>query len=399
MHPKTSSLASRDALSLGAFILLTFTSCVDYTSGPGMASVGVNSGNSYSTPYTAGNGVAGGPYALNGVTGTLASVLGYDFTFNAGALTVDKRALTATINSPVAQTYGDLAPTLTGTDVTWGNIYSGDSGVDIDSITFDYGGAISGAINNAGSYTLDITGFSDDNYSLNLVTGVTTGMLTVDKKELTVTLVNGIPTRVSSQPDPTFDLSYSGFVPGDGIGDIDVLPTAGIATPGTTVAGLHDITVAGGSDNNYDLQYTNPVGTLTVTPASGGGGGAIPPPPEPPVTPEPPITPEPPVTPNPEPPVPVEPVPPPTGNVTPETLPNTVIRTAQNQHRRECDRAHRQHLPVKYHRAQHQRHHHEGTICRYGKSCQRQIRRGPQQRTKRSDFFDGETQSQHRDED
>ncbi len=56
MHPNTSSLASRYALSLGTFILLTFTSCVDYTSGPGMASVGVYSGNSYSPPYTSGYG-------------------------------------------------------------------------------------------------------------------------------------------------------------------------------------------------------------------------------------------------------------------------------------------------------------------------------------------------------
>jgi hypothetical protein len=51
MHPNTSSLASRYALSLGAFILLTFTSCVDYTSGPGMASVGVYSDYSYYPRY------------------------------------------------------------------------------------------------------------------------------------------------------------------------------------------------------------------------------------------------------------------------------------------------------------------------------------------------------------
>lgn len=145
-----------------------------------LGTIGLTGAASFSTPYTAGSSVADGPYALNGASGTLASVLGYDFTFNAGALTVDKRALTATIANAAAQTYGDFAPTLTKTsDVTWGNLYSGDTGADIDSVTFTYGGATAGAINNAGSYVLGIGAFSDDNYTLNLGADVTNGTLTV----------------------------------------------------------------------------------------------------------------------------------------------------------------------------------------------------------------------------
>jgi hypothetical protein len=66
MHPASFSIASRYGLLLGTVTLLTLTTCMDYTSGPGMSAVGVYSGNSYSPPYTSGYGY--GYAGLNGLS-------------------------------------------------------------------------------------------------------------------------------------------------------------------------------------------------------------------------------------------------------------------------------------------------------------------------------------------
>lgn len=56
MQTNSTSPSGKSKLLLGAAILLSFTSCVDYASGPGLGVVGVDSGNSYSPPYTSGYG-------------------------------------------------------------------------------------------------------------------------------------------------------------------------------------------------------------------------------------------------------------------------------------------------------------------------------------------------------
>jgi hypothetical protein len=56
MNPNPFCLLSKSGLLLGAVVLSSLTSCVDYASGPGMGAVGVYSGNSYSPPYTSGYG-------------------------------------------------------------------------------------------------------------------------------------------------------------------------------------------------------------------------------------------------------------------------------------------------------------------------------------------------------
>jgi subtilisin-like proprotein convertase family protein len=80
---------------------------------------------------------------------------------------------------------------------------------------------------------------------------------------LTITALNDSKTYGS--PNPPLAASYSGFVNGDGAGDLDtpvVLTTT--ATPGSPV-GSYPITANGAADANYEITFVP--GTLTVDPA------------------------------------------------------------------------------------------------------------------------------------
>ncbi len=67
-------------------------------------------------------------------------------------------------------------------------------------------------MNNVASYTLGISAFTDNNYSLSVPAGITTGTLTIGKKAITVTANDA--TRIANTADPAFSMSYSGFIAG-----------------------------------------------------------------------------------------------------------------------------------------------------------------------------------------
>jgi hypothetical protein len=83
----------------------------------------------------------------------------------------------------------------------------------------------------------------------------------VNKAPLTATAAD--QTRRVGQPNPTLTLLYTGFVNGEDASVLDTAPTASTTADVNSPAGIYDITVSGGSDNNYALSYVE--GTLTVT--------------------------------------------------------------------------------------------------------------------------------------
>lgn len=93
-----------------------------------------------------------------------------------GSLTVTKRAVTATVNSPTPITQGSLVPAATA---TWSNLAFGQTPAVFDSVTYSYGGATQGAASILGDFILSITAFSDNHYTLSLPAGVTNGLLRV----------------------------------------------------------------------------------------------------------------------------------------------------------------------------------------------------------------------------
>ncbi len=134
-----------------------------------------------STTYAQGSNV--GSYNVNYSSGSLASALGYDFTYanSTTAITVGKKALTAVMQN-ISLDAGDLTPTLSATNashVAFSGFYGADTATGLDSVTFDYGGATAGNADSAGTYTLSLSAFSDNNYDITLPAGVTTGLLTI----------------------------------------------------------------------------------------------------------------------------------------------------------------------------------------------------------------------------
>jgi filamentous hemagglutinin family protein len=123
-----------------------------------------------------------GIYNLNYSSGSLTSLMGYGFTYanNATAVHVSKRPITASIPTKTIF-YGQRTPTLAKTsisDVLWNGLVNGNSGADLDSVTFDYGGLIPGSVSDVGSYALTILSLLDNNYQL---TGVTSGLLNIER--------------------------------------------------------------------------------------------------------------------------------------------------------------------------------------------------------------------------
>ncbi len=88
---------------------------------------------------------------------------------------------------------------------------------------------------------------------------------TVNKAVFTVKADN--QTRLYGQANPVFTISYSGFVNGDNMSVITMLPTATCPAIATTAVGNQTITAAGGVVNsNYTIAYAT--GTLVIIKAT-----------------------------------------------------------------------------------------------------------------------------------
>ncbi len=214
-----------------------------------------------STSYAPGSNV--GTYSLDHASGSLASALGYGFTYanNASAFTVNKRVLTATLQSQTV-TYGTATPTLnkaSTSDVVWGNLYGSDTGATLGSATFTYGGATPGSGNNAGSYTLGLSGITATNYSLGMVTN---GTLTVNPYTLTVT-ANSL-SKIVGAPDPVLTYSYGALQNGDSAA---IFTGSLTRTPGNTIAGSPYAITQGtlAVSSNYIMNFI--AGQLTLATA------------------------------------------------------------------------------------------------------------------------------------
>ena len=112
----------------------------------------------------------------------------------------------------------------------------------------------------AGSTTLTLSQKASKNYTA----ASKTIKITVNKAQLTVTADNA--TRPYGSANPTFTLSYTGFVNGETEAALAVKPTATCNATSTSPAGTYDLTAAGGKSDNYSFSYKK--GTLTITSSS-----------------------------------------------------------------------------------------------------------------------------------
>ncbi|MGM0423190.1 MAG: MBG domain-containing protein, partial [Pseudomonadota bacterium] len=133
------------------------------------------------------------------------------------------------------------------------------------------------AINGSATLSSTATASSDvGNYAINLssgtlssdlgyqFTGFNDGTLTINKAPLNVSLAQSNYSCRQGIANPNFNLNYNGFKLGETANVIDSLPNASTNANRTSPGGQYDITISGGTDNNYMLSYSNPAGQLTV---------------------------------------------------------------------------------------------------------------------------------------
>ena len=171
-------------------------------------------------------------------------------------LTIKKATATGTITGiDDSYTYGE---TITGVDVT--------DLKDSTSAKITYAGTGIYVPQDTppakvGNYTViaEITG---DNYE----TLTVTKNFVIEKAELTVKAKN--TTKTYGEANPIFELEYTGFVNGETKGVLLAEPIATVNANASSGVGEYDITISGGSAENYKFSYNN-TGKLTVTSATG----------------------------------------------------------------------------------------------------------------------------------
>ncbi|WP_299158228.1 MBG domain-containing protein [uncultured Tenacibaculum sp.] len=203
-----------------------------------------------------------GTYAIN--QGTLSLGSNYVITFNSADFTINKVNLTAT--SVSEKIYGDALSTL---PIQYTGFVNGENASVIDTPpTAIPAVTIDGTTPAGGSHVVNVSGGSDNNYTI--VTN--NGTLTVTKRILSATVDN--KTKVYGESNPTFTMQYSNFVNGDNESNITQNITLGAYEVGSTLVstttgvGEYVITNLPGQfiADNYLLQITNlGVAKLTIT--------------------------------------------------------------------------------------------------------------------------------------
>ncbi len=213
---------------------------------------------SVSTVANATSPVSGSPYAITPSNGTLASDIGYRFSYVNGALTISKAPLTVTADNKT-RGYGDANPSLTSTLSGFKNSETlGTSGVS-GSASLATGANATTAAGNA-TITAAAGNLSAGNYNF---TTLNNGTLTITKAPLTITADD--KSKTYGAPDPALSASYSAFKNGETSSVVSGLSLSAPSGAAAT-AGTHPISASGAVAANYDITAVN--GTLTVDKAA-----------------------------------------------------------------------------------------------------------------------------------
>ena len=183
-----------------------------------------------------------GTYAIN--QGTLKASDNYNLTFNGADLTINKAALTVTVEAK-SKTYGKDDPELT---------YTTEGLVGEDTLT---GELVREAGENVGTYAITQgTLKASDNYELAFIGDD----FTINKAEITITADD----KSSQYLDDIAELTYQ--VGGEYVEGDDLGVTLGTEATNTSDVGEYDIAVDWNGNANYDATLTNGKYTITKAP-------------------------------------------------------------------------------------------------------------------------------------
>ncbi len=181
----------------------------------------------------------------------------YDITYKYGTLSVIKAPLSVGVAN-ASKTYGDANPQFV---LSYSGLKNGQSApVWSRQPAFS---TLADKLSDVGQYEVTASGGEANNYD---ITAYTSGILTVNKRDLTVKANDC--SRLYGEDNPKFGISYIGFVNGDTESSLESQPAAECVATKESNAGTYPITVSGGSAKNYNFIYKD--GMLTVNPLTVG---------------------------------------------------------------------------------------------------------------------------------
>lgn len=167
---------------------------------------------------------------------------------------IEKAALTAQAID-TTKAYGQPNPELR---VAYTGFANNDTKDDLDNVPI--ASSTADETTDAGEARIIVNGGSDNNYDFSYAHGI----LTITKASLTATADNKV--RSYGESNPEFSINYSGLANNDTMDDLDTPPTVSSTADETTGAGEVEITVSGGSDNNYEFSYVPGILTIAKAP-------------------------------------------------------------------------------------------------------------------------------------
>jgi gliding motility-associated-like protein len=205
-------------------------------------------------PAASSSATTSSPVGTYSITASGASDNNYEIVYAPGILTITKTIVTA-IAVDASRVYGSTNPVFS---INYTGFVNGDDSNDLNTVPV--ASTTASPLSAVGTHPITVSGGVDDNYNF----AYTSGTLTILKALLTATVSNA--SRIYGVANPSFSISYSGFVNGETVGVIDFAPTATSAANLLTSVGTYPITASGGLDNNYSFTYVN--GTLTIIKAT-----------------------------------------------------------------------------------------------------------------------------------
>lgn len=195
---------------------------------------------------------------VSGITGASTTTYAYDVTlFDAEAVT--KSAQTIDFPQPANRTYGAAPSTLSATASSGLNVTFASTTPDVCSTTGTRGTTLT--VLAAGACT--VTASQAGNASWEPAPQVQRSF-TIAKKQVTATALDAA--RATGEPNPAFEVSWSGFAYGETLATSDVTGSPSCSTTATadSAPGTYPITCTAGSlaSDNYSFAFSP--GTLTV---------------------------------------------------------------------------------------------------------------------------------------
>lgn len=147
---------------------------------------------------------------------------------------------------------------LPGFTATYSGFVNGDTAASLSTqVGFSTSATSSSAV---GNYSIVPSGAASANYDITYVNG------TLGVTPASITITADAKSKIYGASLPTLTASYSGFVLGEGVGDLTTAASLSTTATASSDVGNYPITASGAVSSNYTFSYS--AGVLSVTPAT-----------------------------------------------------------------------------------------------------------------------------------